>query len=247
MGNDRSGKLVSKERALALLREGMLEEIRDSLPWSSNYTFPMVVRDGEHEAEVIYKPRKGERPLWDFPDGTLYLREVAAYAVSEGLGWGFVPPTVRRDGPHGAGMIQLRVPFAPEVNYFSLTPEFRPQLQRISLFDHVVNNADRKGGHVLLGEGDRLWSIDHGICFHVTPKVRTVIWDFADEPIPPGLLHDLEAFCAKLRVGDALHTELGELLSQREMAALERRVLGLLDTATYPKPGPGRNYPWPPV
>jgi uncharacterized repeat protein (TIGR03843 family) len=135
----------------------------------------------------------------------------------------------------------------PNANYFTLGPEFGPQLQRIALFDHVVNNADRKGGHCLLTDDGHLWSIDHGICFHTSPKVRTVIWDFAGQPIPSALLRDLQAFCDKLAEGHAVRIELERLLKPREIDALHRRTQNLIETGTYPQPGPGRSYPWPPV
>jgi hypothetical protein len=244
---DKETETVSAERVLALLRESQLEEVQGRLPWSSNYTFLMLLRDAELEAYAVYKPRRGERPLWDFPDGTLYLREVAAFVVSEALGWDLVPPTVLRDGPYGEGMLQLVVDADPNANYFTLGPEFRPQLQRIALFDLIVNNADRKGGHCLVGKDGRLWSIDHGICFHASPKLRTVIWDFVGEPIPLELLHDVEAFCEKLVTGHAVRAELERLLNQGEITALRQRAEHLLQTATYPNPGSGRNYPWPPV
>jgi uncharacterized repeat protein (TIGR03843 family) len=244
---ERDSQGVSVERVLTLLREGELEEVKGKLPWGSNYSFLMLARDADLETYVVYKPRRGEQPLWDFPDGTLCNREVGAYLVSEALGWGIVPPTVLRDGPYGEGMVQLIIEADPNVNYFTLGPEFRPQLQRIALFDHIVNNADRKGGHCLLARDGRLWSIDHGICFHAAPKLRTVIWDFATEPIPADLLRDVEALCEKLVTGKKLHTQLEKLISEREIDALKRRVERLLDTGTYPEPGPGRNYPWPPV
>lgn len=247
MGDSNDANAVSVERVLKLLREGELEEVQGTLPWSSNYTFQMVVRDDELTTLVVYKPQQGERPLWDFPDGTLCLREVAAYVVSAALGWGIVPPTVLREGPYGLGMVQLCMDADPNVNYFTLGPEFRSQLQPIALFDHIVNNADRKGGHCLLTDDGHLWSIDHGICFHATPKIRTVIWDFAGQDIPSHLLADVQAFCDKLAEGHAVRTELDALLSSHEVHALHRRVQNLLETGTYPEPGPGRNYPWPPV
>jgi uncharacterized repeat protein (TIGR03843 family) len=247
MGDSKDERAVSVERVLKLLREGELEEVQGTLPWSSNHTFQMVVRDDDLSALVIYKPRRGERPLWDFPEGTLCLREMAAYVVSAALGWDIVPPTVLREGPYGLGMVQLRMDADPNVNYFTLGPEFRSQLQRIALFDHIVNNADRKGGHCLLTDDGHLWSIDHGICFHATPKIRTVIWDFAGQAIPSRLLADVRAFCDQLSEGHALRAELETLLSTREIDALHGRVQNLLETGTYPEPGPGRNYPWPPV
>lgn len=242
------GTASSKGRLLRLLQHGeFLDREGRYLPWSSNYAFSLIVSDGELEAEVVYKPRQGERPLWDFPDGTLCLREYAAFLVSEALGWHIVPATVLRDGPHGYGMVQQRIQADPNVNYFTFGPEFKAQLRRIALFDHIANNADRKGGHCLLDADNCIWSIDHGICFHATPKLRSVIWDFAGEPIPDNLSRDLDTFCGKLETQTALRDELADLLSPREINALQRRVEMLMASGTYPQPGPGRNYPWPPV
>ena len=239
---------VEKERMLAILDNGQIvnETVR-LLPWGSNYTFQLTVHDAEFETEVIYKPQRGERPLWDFPDGTLCLREVAAYLVSEALGWELVPPTLLGSGPQGLGMLQYFVEADPNANYFTLHEKFRPQLERIALFDHVINNADRKGGHCLLDNDGRLWAIDHGICFSAHSKLRTVIWDFAGQPIPPNLLEGLRAFCDRLVGNDSLVDELRPLLTEREIGAMRGRVDDLLETGRYPTPGPGRNYPWPPL
>lgn len=232
------------ERILQLLREGELADVHGLLPWSSNYTFLMRVQDAEHNALAIYKPRRGERPLWDFPDGTLCKREVAAFLVSEALGWHIVPATVLRDGPHGIGMAQFFIPHDPEENYFTFDGDVRPQLARIALFDHLANNADRKGGHCLLGKKGFVWAIDHGICFHVQPKLRTVIWDFAGERIAENLVDDLRGLAGRF---DLLERQLKPYLSAHEIEALCARLGHLAETGKYPQPGPGRNYPWPPV
>lgn len=239
---------AGSERILAVLKHGeILAETGELLPWGSNYTFVIVVRDHEYTLEAIYKPRRGERPLWDFPNGTLCQREVAAFLVSEALGWGIVPPTTLRDGPHGIGMYQMRLDADPNKNYFTLDAEFRPQLQRFALFDHIINNADRKGGHCLVTGDNKLWAIDHGICFNIYPKLRTVIWDYAGQAIPANLLEDLRMLCGKLAGDAGLNPELGVFLSEREIGALLQRVESLLEQESYPEPGPGRNYPWPPV
>jgi uncharacterized repeat protein (TIGR03843 family) len=177
---------------VALLREGELT-LRGLLPWSSNYAFLGQVSEGDQRAVVVYKPIRGERPLWDFPRGTLAKREVAAFEVSQALGWEFVPPTILRDGPHGIGSVQLFVNADQEAHFFTLhqDPAFQHALQSLALFDIVVNNADRKGGHCLKAGHGRIIAIDHGICFHAEPKLRTVIWDFAGQPIPADLLADL--------------------------------------------------------
>ncbi len=240
------GTPLSVERAIRLLREGLFYEAKGLLAWSSNYTFLMGISDGEVDRLAIYKPRRGERPLWDFPDGTLCQREVAAFLLSEALGWHIVPPTILRDGPQGIGSVQLYIEHDPEQNYFTFGHHLRPQLMRIALFDHLVNNADRKGGHCLLDSNGQIWAIDHGICFHTQPKLRTVIWDFAGEPIPPALLETIGKLCGELSEPE-LRQALSALLSRAEIEALQRRAEQLVTTGVYPHPGPGRNYPWPPV
>lgn len=236
-----------KAQTLEILRQGILE-LEGLISWGSNYTFLGRVCQGEQEVDVIYKPRKGERPLWDFTPGTLCLRERAAYLVSEALGWCVVPPTVLRDGPHGWGSVQRFVDHDPEQHYFTFEGQFQDQLQRIVLFDLIVNNADRKGGHVLIDEHNHLWSIDHGICFHTDYKLRSVIWDFAGQPIPAPLLQDLRQLQGRIEDPAAdVGTSLDDLLNPREIEALTRRVDKLLRDETFPKPGPGRHYPWPPV
>jgi len=229
-----------------LLLSGDLRETHGILPWGSNYTFLMSICRDEAEALAIYKPRRGERPLWDFPDGTLCQREVAAYVVSEALSWHIVPPTVLRGGPQGVGMVQSFIEHDPDQHYFTFGRQHRSQLQVIALFDFIVNNADRKGGHCLLDSSGTIWAIDHGICFHTQPKLRTVIWDFADQRIPSELVDDMTTLLDRPgREGTA--RALRELLSQAEIAAVFKRIEGLVRTKRYPEPGPGRQYPWPPV
>jgi len=233
--------------------------VRGLLPWSSNYSFMVRVRgavNGRPETDVlaVYKPRQGERPLWDFPRGTLCLREVAAFLVSQALGWDLVPPTVLRQGPQGIGSLQLFIEHDPECHYFTFegNAAFRDPLQKIVLLDTIINNADRKGGHVLLEEErqgsarlNRLWAIDHGICFHSEYKLRTVIWEFAGTPIPAHLLADLVSFRDKLL--SRSYPQLLKLLTNQEMLALQRRLQHIIEQKRFIKPGPGRHYPWPPV
>ncbi len=148
----------------------------------------------------MYKPTRGERPLWDFPPASLAGREVAAYLVSEALGWRLVPPTIyRKKGPLGPGSLQAFVEHDPEYHYFTFNESDRQRLRPVALFDLLINNADRKGSHVLLDEQDHMWLIDHGVCFHVEDKIRTVIWDFAGEPFPDALCSDLTAFPRQAR------------------------------------------------
>ena len=234
-------------QTLEFLRRGILE-VEGLISWGSNYTFLGRVCLGEREVEVIYKPRKGERPLWDFTPGTLCLRERAAFLVSEALGWCVVPPTILRDGPHGWGSVQRFIEHDPERHYFTFEGQFQDQLQRIALFDLLVNNADRKGGHVLIDDEDHLWSIDHGICFHSDYKLRSVIWEFAGQTISPPLREDVRRLHQTLEDPHAdITVDLSELLNPRELEAMKRRLGKLLQEKSFPRPGPGRHYPWPPV
>lgn len=224
--------------------------LQGELLLGSNYTFLVRVVHQGGEFLAVYKPTRGEQPLWDFPPGTLALREVAAYVVSQALGWDLVPPTVyRRRGPLGRGSLQLYIEHDPEYHYFTFTPEDRQRLRPVALFDYLVNNADRKGGHILFDSEHHLWLIDHGICFHVEDKLRTVVWDFAGEPIPPEYLQAIETFNAGLKdTSSPLNAALERLLSPAEVRALARRAQRLLESGRFPLPPAGRRYyPWPPV
>ncbi len=231
--------------ALPLLTHGDLRPL-GLLPRSSNYTFLARVRDGDREVLAVYKPRAGEAPLWDFPDGTLCQREVAAYLVARTLAWPRIPPTVLRDGPEGPGSVQLFLEFDPQEHYFTLGERMRDAFRRVALFDVVANNADRKGGHCLLAADGELFVVDHGVCFHESPKLRTVIWDFAGETIPDELMEDLVGLEAELGAGP-LRAALAPLLSEHEVEAARLRTERLVRTGRFPRPGPGRPYPWPPV
>jgi hypothetical protein len=225
-------------------------ELLGLMPGASNYTFLARLMDskaGATEAErlVVYKPRRGEAPLWDFPTGTLCQRETAAFEISRAGGFGFVPPTVLRDGPVGLGSVQAFVHHDFDSTAFDLFESHAGDLRRIALFDLVVNNADRKAGHVFPDPEGRIWAIDHGICFHVEPKLRTVLWDFAGEPIAEADRACLRRLAAALD-GD-LAAVLAELLDPDEVAILCRRVTAVLAAEAFPAPGPGRSFPWPPV
>lgn len=240
---------MSFDRVMDLLARGTIET-EGLLPWSSNYTFLATVRHGDQMSLAVYKPRSGERPLWDFPHGTLCLREVATFVVSQGLGWVLVPPTVLRDGPHGVGSVQLYIDADAKAHYFTLQedPAYADAFRRIAILDVVVNNADRKSGHCLLDRDGRVWAVDHGITFHVMPKLRTVIWEFAGEPIPGPMLDDLRAFRTRLDASNSLTATLERLLAAEEMDALRQRVDALLKRGTFPNPDPRRRHiPWPPV
>ncbi len=236
---------VVAPETLALLETGELE-VLGLLPRASNFTFlARVSADGE-QTLAVYKPRSGEAPLWDFPEGSLAAREVAAFVVASDLGWPRVPPTVLRDGPRGPGSVQRFVAFDPERHYLTMQDERPDDFRRVALFDVVVNNADRKSGHCLLGEDGELFVVDHGVCFHEEPKLRTVIWEFAGQPIPPDAASDLEAFGARLRSG-SLGAHLRTLLSPAELDATDERLRDLLRSGRFPEPGPGRPFPWPVV
>ncbi|NOX61169.1 MAG: SCO1664 family protein, partial [Chloroflexi bacterium] len=213
-----------------------------------NYALLVTVRDRDAETLAIYKPRRGERPLWDFPHGTLYLREYAAYLLSEALGWSLVPPTVLREGVYGPGSVQWCIESDPEVHYYTIYPNHADDFRRIALFDIVANNADRKAGHCLLDERGKIWSIDHGICFHAEWKLRTVIWDFAGEPIPAEMLADLQALRRKLASEQGFARALARLLLPEEIEALCQRLEDLIALGHFPHPNPHRrNHPWPPI
>lgn len=225
-----------------LLRSGRVE-VLGLIPYSSNVTLLTRVEDEDGEILAVYKPRRGERPLWDFPDGTLCHREYAAWLIDDALGWSLVPPTVLRDGPHGFGALQLWIDEDPEVDVRALADTHPQALRTVAAFDVIANNADRKAGHLLVDRSGHLWSVDHGICFAAEPKLRTVVWLYEGEPVPRGLLEAAE----RLRASKDVFAALGEHLAPRETEALCRRLEALLASGRYPSPPPGgHNVPWPP-
>ncbi len=237
--------MYSADQLLQILNTGQLE-MEGLVPWGSNYTFLVHVCHEEEEIDAIYKPSQGERPLWDFAKGTLCFRERAAYLVSKALSWGLVPVTILRKGPHGQGSLQQFVDHDPEEHYLTFQGRYIEQLQQITLFDVIINNADRKSGHVLLGDDNRLWAIDHGVSFHTDYKLRTVIWEFAGETIPANLISDMAAFQQLLETPDTdFYQELKNLLTSREITAVSNRLTRLITQKVFPQPGPGRHYPWP--
>jgi uncharacterized repeat protein (TIGR03843 family) len=234
--------VASEERIRRLLEHGEME-VLGLLPYASNATLLARVEDGDLAGMAVYKPRRGERPLWDFPTGTLCLREYAAWLVDRALEWNLVPPTVLRDGPAGFGAVQLFVDEDESCDPNELLTDRPQDLKRIALFDVLINNADRKAGHLLLDTTGRLWSVDHGICFHDEPKLRTVIWAFEGDPIPDKLLGDVE----RIRGAEALFASLRDLLDPVETDALCRRIDRVLRAQRFPSPAPGgRHVPWPP-
>ncbi len=217
-------------------------DIKGRIPWSSNATFLVTAKLDGVEVPAIYKPERGERPLWDFPGG-LYRREVAAYQLAVALGWPMVPETVARDdAPLGPGSLQRFVDADLEYHYFNLleVDRHRPALARMGVFDQLANNADRKAGHCLVDRDGHVWGIDHGLCFHPDPKLRTVIWDFVGEAIDDALLEDV-ARLARTSLPEALATH----LRGDEVDGLAARIRDVVRRRRFAPPQTGNPYPWP--
>ncbi|MFC9606569.1 SCO1664 family protein [Streptomyces niveus] len=262
--------------AVDLITKGELT-VRGQIREASNAVLYCAVSYEGEEALCVYKPVAGEQPLWDFPDGTLAGREVAAYEISEVTGWGLVPPTVLRDGPYGEGMCQLWIEAdesdtAPQLLAlveeqepadgwkaigFAEVGEGRtallvhaddPRLRRLAVLDAVINNGDRKGGHLLPGAGGRLYAIDHGVTFNVDDKLRTLLWGWAGEPLPAEAVTVLDRLAGELAEGTPLTTRLAELITPAETEAVRTRVQEMRRTGLHPKPsGQWPAIPWPPV
>jgi uncharacterized repeat protein (TIGR03843 family) len=215
--------------------------VKGRLPRSSNATFLVEVAHEAGVALAVYKPERGERPLWDFPPG-IFRREVAAYLLSEALGWGLVPPTITRDGPLGEGSLQAFVPADFAQHYFTLrhTAAHGERLRRICAFDLVANNADRKSGHCLLSEDGQIYAVDNGLTFHAEPKLRTVIWDFGGQPVPRAIRADLRGLLER-----GIPAALAELLEPAELGALLARTRELAHATRFPDDPGGLSYPWP--
>jgi uncharacterized repeat protein (TIGR03843 family) len=242
------------EGRLAALRNADLV-VEGRMPWSSNATLRCELwppgegpeepgapsRGGAPVGHAVYKPHRGERPLWDFPDG-LYLREVAAFELAQAIGWDLVPATVVRDGPFGAGSLQWFVDADFDQHHFTLVEDaaHHEQLRRLCAFDIVANSTDRKGGHVLIDDDGHLWAIDNGLCLHAEFKLRTVIWEFAGQPLPTSIADDLERFLTR-----DLPDRLAALLDPFERDALRTRTAALLAEGRFPSDPTGRRVPWP--
>ncbi|QCX75440.1 Phosphatidylinositol 3- and 4-kinase [Streptomyces sp. YIM 121038] len=268
-----AGSLTATE----LLTRGELT-VRGQIRQASNAVLYCSVAHDGASVSCVYKPVAGERPLWDFPDGTLAEREVAAYEVSEALGWGLVPPTVLRDGPYGEGMVQLWIDSPDEAGEgaellalvdgdepgdgwkavgFAEVGEGRTallvhaddaRLRRLAVLDAVINNADRKGGHLVVGAAERLYGIDHGVTFHVEDKLRTLLWGWAGEKLTDEAVAALAGLREALAAEGALASRLGELLTAAEVEAARARVDALLAAGRHPSPsGEWPAIPWPPV
>lgn len=234
---------LDQARASDALRKGELE-LLGRMAWSSNATFLVNASLDDIEVPAVYKPQRGERPLWDFPEGTLCKREVAAYELSEALGWSIVPETVLRDGPYGIGMVQRFIDHDPDDHYFTLLEAHLDDFKRFGAFDVLANNADRKGGHCLQANRDgHIWGIDHGLTFNTMDKLRTVIWDFAGEPVPPQAADDICRAIAELDGGPLLE-RVAPLLAPVEIEAVQHRARELLAVGL-PIPTDRRSMPWP--
>ena len=234
---------MDSDQVIDILRNGKIK-LMGQFTWGSNFTFLVEAANGK-KIEAVYKPSRGERPLWDFPKESLAGREVAAYLVCEALGWELVPPTVfREDGPLGPGSLQLRVDHDPVRHYFTFDEATRQRLRPVALFDLIVNNADRKGGHILLDGEGKLWLIDHGICFHTEPKLRTVVWDFVGQELPQELLADVNKLKGQLK--GKLRQDLSLFLNSDELSALDTRIDHVLKHPDFPAPPEDeRSTPWP--
>ena len=236
----------SEEEARSLLKSG--EVLRGwRIPQGSNYTFLLHINAGpDRYLKAVYKPRDGERPLWDFPQGSLYKREHAAYVLACELGWPDVPLTlVREDGPYGVGSMQLFVECDPRISYFDLLEEHEETLLRFAVFDLIANNADRKGSHCLLGNDGRIWSIDHGLTFHIHFKVRSVMLEMWGSRIPDQDLEDLRRVAEQLRSGSGVATELAGSVTGEEIDAVVSRIEFVLERGSLPMLDPYRHVPWP--
>lgn len=224
-------------------------ELQGQFVLGYNYTFLVQVSFENNKVQAVYKPRQGEQPLWDFPPDSLSKREMAAYLVSQALGWGLVPVTVlREEGPFGPGSLQLYIEHDPEMHFFTFNAETRSQLGPVVLFDLLINNADRKGGHLLLDMDQKVWLIDHGLCFNEEDKLRTVIWDFAGQTIPGELLTALVNFRVAIADRNGLHADLALHLSTEELTALQSRCAQLITDGIFPFPPKDRRaFPYPPI
>lgn len=218
---------------------------------ASNATLLCTIDSSERQAHCVYKPVMGERPLWDFPDGTLAGRELASYEVSAATGWGLIPPTVLRDGPLGTGMVQLWMDGDDEVDLLDLVNCRGAQLRRVAVLDAVINNSDRKGSHLIPMPGTepitrrQVYAIDHGVSFGAEGKLRTVLWHWAGEPLSADALTVLESLCS------ALEGDLGECLAEHltltEVRCTTRRVEQMLRSGIHPLPSEDwPSIPYPP-
>jgi len=231
---------IENSLAETILSKGEIEPL-GQMPWSSNATLLCDVTLDEHQVQAVYKPGRGERPLWDFPSG-LYRREVACYRLATAMGWDLVPPTMLVDGPMGPGSLQLFVPCDFTEHYLTLREHkrYRPAFEQLTVFDVVANSTDRKSGHVLVDHHEHVWAIDNGLSFHTEFKLRTVLWDYADEPLPQTIRDDLQAF-----VKIDLDHYLADLLDDEEIEMTLSRARMMINNGRFPVDHSGRRWPWP--
>ena len=246
MKNSRKHFHIPLKRIIEILQKGSLQ-VEGQFTFSSNYTFLTSITYKKSSCKAVYKPQKGETPLWDFTPDTLANRETAAFLISEALSWGYVPPTIiRSDAPFGRGSLQWFITHNPEMNYFTFSEEIKENLRPVVVFDMILNNADRKGSHVIIDDQGQIWLIDHGICFHHEPKLRTVIWDFIGERISDQIILDLHLLNEKLSPNSPLMSELEKLLSLQELTALKRRIEHIIKVPFFPVPDKNsRPFPFP--
>jgi hypothetical protein len=238
---------MDKKEILRLCDFMQLAEI-ESIDWmlaGSNHVFVINMEYGGREIKSVYKPRNGEAPLWDFPDGTLYMREYATFLLSMEIGWYFVPPTIVRQGLYGIGSMQYMVEIPKRTGQFGDVAIAISELKKIVIFDYLVNNADRKISHLLKDKYDRFWLVDHGLTFNAVPKLRTVFWDFAGQNIPKQLIADVKALRDKLKKGGDFREKLLQLLDKEEIEALDFRINQLLKKAIFPHPDSPWSVPFP--
>lgn len=237
---------LTAEETLSLLNSGDIVR-GQRIAWSSNATFLVHINAGRgNTLKAIYKPQSGEFPLSDFPNGTLYKRERAAFLISRRLGWPNVPITIIRDGPRGIGTMQLYVESDPRVTYFDLVDDYFEQFMYFATFDFLINNADRKGGHCLKDKHGTIWSVDHGLAFHSAFKMRTVMLELWGKKIPEHIVADIASFSEKISGASASYEEdLTNLISVPEIDALQRRADFLIHTPVIPQLDPRFNIPWP--
>jgi len=237
-------KLVTK-----ILQFGKIEIIGQPLIGSNNTLFVKVIHEND-SLHAIYKPERGEQPLWDFPLNSLSKREISAFIISHLIGWNLVPPTVYRtfDTPFGKGSLQLFIPHDPRINFFNLLSKDTRTIQQIVIFDTIINNADRKGGHIIQDQNGKIWLIDHGLCFHQDYKLRTVIWDYANQKIPSELLIDLQMLFEIIKNEKLQFVQkLKIFISSTEYFMIIKRTEELMKTGVFPviKNNESRPYPWP--
>lgn len=240
------GVPIDDDAALAMLGQSEITATK-LIPWGSNYTFAVALEgtEGANAATqqlAIYKPRAGEAPLWDFPTGTLYQREHAAYVLSRLLGWRIVPPTIVRGGPHGIGSVQLYIePMSEHSDDYDFWGRQAEEIERLVVFDMIANNADRKLTHCLVDHTGHVWGIDHGLTFNTEPKLRTVLWQFCDTEISPGLLADLRTLVTRR---DVVMSSLCGSLAEDEIAVFFARLEALIALGKHPPLDPRRNVPY---